>query len=60
MVRTFAPASLAAAMGNTPLVAARRLALGMGGGTNVVILPDRGDRYPCTNLFRSRCADYPP
>jgi cysteine synthase B len=29
-------------------------------GTIVVILPDRGDRYLSTNLFRSQCADCPP
>ncbi len=29
-------------------------------GTIVVILPDRGDRYLSTNLFRSSCADCPP
>jgi cysteine synthase B len=26
----------------------------------VTILPDRGDRYLSTNLFRSVCADCPP
>lgn len=29
-------------------------------GTIVVILPDRGDRYLSTNLFRSHCGDCPP
>lgn len=29
-------------------------------GTIVTILPDRGDRYLSTNLFRSKCADCPP
>ncbi len=29
-------------------------------GTIVVLLPDRGDRYLSTNLFRSICADCPP
>lgn len=29
-------------------------------GTIVCILPDRGDRYLSTNLFRSQCADCPP
>lgn len=29
-------------------------------GTIVVILPDRGDRYLSTNLFRSSCAKCPP
>lgn len=26
----------------------------------VVVLPDRGDRYLSTNLFRSHCAECPP
>lgn len=30
------------------------------GDTVVVILPDRGDRYLSTNLFRSVCAECPP
>jgi cysteine synthase B len=29
-------------------------------GTIVVLLPDRGDRYLSTNLFRSHCAECPP
>ena len=29
-------------------------------GTIVVILPDRGDRYLSTTLFRSVCAKCPP
>lgn len=29
-------------------------------GTIVTILPDRGDRYLSTNLFRSHCAECPP
>ncbi|MCX5643961.1 MAG: cysteine synthase family protein [Phycisphaerae bacterium] len=32
----------------------------MTGGTIVVILPDRGDRYLSTTLFRSICAKCPP
>jgi cysteine synthase B len=32
----------------------------MQSGTIVVILPDRGDRYLSTNLFRSICACCPP
>jgi len=32
----------------------------MQGGTIVVILPDRGDRYLSTRLFRSICAKCPP
>jgi cysteine synthase B len=36
------------------------LAAEIDSGTIVVILPDRGDRYLSTNLFRSSCADCPP
>ena len=32
----------------------------MGSGTIVTILPDRGDRYLSTMLFRSVCAKCPP
>jgi cysteine synthase B len=32
----------------------------IGNGTIVVLLPDRGDRYLSTTLFRSICADCPP
>ena len=32
----------------------------IGGGRIVTILPDRGDRYLSTNLFRSVCAKCPP
>ncbi len=39
---------------------ALRLAAEIDTGTIVVILPDRGDRYLSTNLFRSSCADCPP
>jgi len=39
---------------------ALRLAKGMRQGTVVVILPDRGDRYLSTTLFRSVCAKCPP
>ncbi len=39
---------------------ALRLATEIETGTIVVILPDRGDRYLSTNLFRSSCADCPP
>lgn len=39
---------------------ALRIAKGMTSGTIVVILPDRGDRYLSTTLFRSICADCPP
>ena len=39
---------------------ALRVAEGMTGGTVVVLLPDRGDRYLSTTLFRSICAKCPP
>ena len=39
---------------------ALRIAKNMNSGTIVVILPDRGDRYLSTTLFRSFCAKCPP
>ena len=39
---------------------ALRIAANMKEGTIVVILPDRGDRYLSTTLFRSFCAKCPP
>jgi cysteine synthase B len=39
---------------------AMQVAAGMKKGTIVVILPDRGDRYLSTTLFRSICAKCPP
>jgi len=39
---------------------ALRVARNMKRGTIVVILPDRGDRYLSTTLFRSVCAKCPP
>jgi len=39
---------------------ALRIAKDMTSGTIVVILPDRGDRYLSTTLFRSICAKCPP
>ena len=39
---------------------ALRVAEKMTAGTIVVILPDRGDRYLSTTLFRSICAKCPP
>lgn len=39
---------------------ALQVAAEIDGGTIVVILPDRGDRYLSTNLFRSQCAECPP
>ncbi len=37
-----------------------RIAGEIDSGVIVTILPDRGDRYLSTNLFRSQCADCPP
>ena len=42
------------------VAAALRVAKDMNHGTVVVILPDRGDRYLSTTLFRSICAKCPP
>lgn len=39
---------------------ALRIAGGMASGTVVALLPDRGDRYLSTTLFRSICAKCPP
>lgn len=39
---------------------ALKLAQGVQSGTIVTILPDRGDRYLSTSLFRSICAHCPP
>ena len=39
---------------------ALKAAAEMDHGTVVVILPDRGDRYLSTTLFRSICAKCPP
>jgi len=39
---------------------AMQAAKDMNGGTVVVILPDRGDRYLSTTLFKSICAKCPP
>ena len=39
---------------------ALRVAHGMTSGTVVALLPDRGDRYLSTTLFRSICAKCPP
>ena len=39
---------------------ALRVAAGMERGTVVTIIPDRGDRYLSTTLFRSICAKCPP
>jgi len=42
------------------ITGALRVARDMDSGTVVTILPDRGDRYLSTTLFRSICADCPP
>ncbi|MCK4501624.1 MAG: cysteine synthase family protein, partial [Desulfuromonadales bacterium] len=42
------------------VVGALRIAEKISGGTIVTLLPDRGDRYLSTNLFRSQCAECPP
>ncbi len=42
------------------VAAALKVAENMTSGTIVVILPDRGDRYLSTTLFRSICAKCPP
>jgi len=42
------------------LVGALRVASGMRSGNIVVLLPDRGDRYLSTSLFRSVCGRCPP
>lgn len=42
------------------MAGALRLAARMESGTIVTLLPDRGDRYLSTNLFRSTCACCPP
>ncbi|MBU1035932.1 pyridoxal-phosphate dependent enzyme, partial [bacterium] len=42
------------------VVGALRIAKKIDSGIIVVILPDRGDRYLSTNLFRSICGKCPP
>jgi cysteine synthase B len=42
------------------VAAALQVAARMASGTVVVLLPDRGDRYLSTTLFRSICASCPP
>jgi cysteine synthase B len=42
------------------VVGALRIAKNLDSGTIVAILPDRGDRYLSTTLFRSFCAKCPP
>lgn len=42
------------------VVAALKVAAELRSGTVVVLLPDRGDRYLSTSLFRSICGECPP
>ena len=42
------------------VAAALRIAKDMDSGTVVTVIPDRGDRYLSTTLFRSVCAKCPP
>jgi len=46
--------------GGAAVAGALRLAAELESGTVVVIIPDRGDRYLSTNLFKSMCANCPP
>ncbi|GFO55546.1 cysteine synthase B [Geomonas sp. Red276] len=46
--------------GGAAMAGAMKVAAGIETGTVVVIIPDRGDRYLSTNLFKSMCAECPP
>jgi S-sulfo-L-cysteine synthase (O-acetyl-L-serine-dependent) len=46
--------------GGAAMAAALKLAGQLESGVIVVIIPDRGDRYLSTNLFKSLCAKCPP
>lgn len=46
--------------GGAAVAGALRLASELESGVIVVIIPDRGDRYLSTNLFKSMCAQCPP
>lgn len=46
--------------GGAAMAGAFQLAKELKQGTVVVIIPDRGDRYLSTNLFKSICASCPP
>ncbi len=46
--------------GGAAMAGALRLANDIESGLLVVIIPDRGDRYLSTNLFKSICAQCPP
>lgn len=51
---------LAGMSSGAAVAGALRVAREMDSGTIVVLLPDRGDRYLSTTLFRSICAKCPP
>jgi cysteine synthase B len=46
--------------GGAAVAGALQLAAELNSGMIVVIIPDRGDRYLSTNLFKSVCANCPP
>lgn len=46
--------------GGAAVAGALRLSAELESGLIVVIIPDRGDRYLSTNLFKSMCAQCPP
>lgn len=46
--------------GGAAVAGALRVAAELESGVIVVIIPDRGDRYLSTNLFKSMCAQCPP
>ncbi len=46
--------------GGAAVAACLDLAKGLEKGVIVTILPDRGDRYLSTTLFKSICAECPP
>jgi cysteine synthase B len=46
--------------GGAAVAGALKLASELETGVIVVIIPDRGDRYLSTNLFKSVCANCPP
>lgn len=46
--------------GGAAVAGALKLAADLDSGCLVVIIPDRGDRYLSTNLFKSVCANCPP
>lgn len=46
--------------GGAAMAGAFKLAQDLEEGSIVVIIPDRGDRYLSTNLFKSMCANCPP